>query len=611
MSVNVFRGKVAKVDLTTGQVEYDKVCDEDARLYIGARGLGVKYVYENGPGVEPFSAENILAFVTGPLTGTDMKMSGRWACVTKSPLTGTIVDSHMGGWSGARFRWSGLDALIVRGQSSTPVYLEIADGRVEVRDATSLWGKSTAETIRILSERHGGSDVGKPELSVVAIGQAGETLSRMAAWVDENTRTFGRGGTGAVGGFKRLKALVIRGNYKDRVRPNDPDAWKPANKAALDSIRDENNTTSPKKGGLSLYGTNVLMNVINSMGALPTKNSQLCTFERAEAISGEAIKENYVVKNPTCHACPVACKKEVEIQAGPYAGLRMESVEFESVFSLGGNCDNADVPAIIKLIDQCNEYGFDTIELGQSLACYMELTQRGLVPKGEGLQWGDADAMVRLVDQMVRREGVGDILAEGTARTARHFEAPEVAMTVKDQAIPAYDPRGLKGMGVAYATSNRGACHLRAYTPASEVFGIGGQTDPLKWKGKGELTKLLQDVTAFCDSMDICKFSSFAESVDHYAQQYAAFTGQRFTADDVLLAGERIYNLERHFNNQAGFRDGSDTLPERFLSEPSTAPGSEGQCCELSEMLAEYYAARGWNGAVVPEEKLEALGIEP
>ena len=264
MSANVFHGKVAKVDLSTGQVEYDKVCDEDARLYIGARGLGVKYVYDNGPDVEPFSAENILAFVAGPLTGTDMKMSGRWACVTKSPLTGTVVDSHMGGWSGARFRWAGLDALIVRGQSSTPVYLDIADGTVEIRDATALWGKTTSETIRILTERHGGSEGGKPDLSVVTIGQAGETLSRMAAWVDENTRSFGRGGTGAVGGFKRLKALVIRGSYKDRVRPNDPDAWKPANKAALDGIRDENNTTSPKKGGLSVYGTNVLMNVINT-----------------------------------------------------------------------------------------------------------------------------------------------------------------------------------------------------------------------------------------------------------------------------------------------------------------------------------------------------------
>lgn len=609
MSVNAFHGKVAKVDLSTGQIDYDRISDEDARLYIGARGLGVKYAYENGPDVEPFSAENILAFVAGPLTGTDMKMSGRWACVTKSPLTGTVVDSHMGGWSGSRLRWSGFDALIVRGQSSKPVYLFVADGNIEIRDAADLWGKSTPETIQILTDRHSDGE-SKPDLSVVTIGQAGENQSRLAAWIDENTRSFGRGGTGAVGGFKRLKAIVIRGSRDNRVRPSDPDAWKPANKAALDAILDENNTTSPKKGGLSVYGTNVLMNVINTIGALPTKNSQLCDFTNAEALSGENVKDNYVVKNPTCHACPVACKKEVEIKDGPYAGLHMESVEYESAWALGGNCDNGDVTAVIKLIDQANEYGFDTIELGQCLACYMEVTERGLAPEGEGLVWGDTAAMVSMVEKMATREDVGDILAEGTARIARHFGIPEVAMTAKDQAIPAYDPRGLKGMGIAYATSNRGACHLRAYTPASEVLGIGGESDPLEWKGKGKLTRLLQDVMAFSDSMDICKFSAFAQSAENYAEQYSAFTGQPFTADDVVLAGERIYNLERHYNNQAGFREGSDTLPDRFLKEPSTAAGSEGHVCELQEMLAEYYADRGWIDGVVPDEKLAELGIK-
>jgi aldehyde:ferredoxin oxidoreductase len=218
--------------------------------------------------------------------------------------------------------------------------------------------------------------------------------------------------------------------------------------------------------------------------------------------------------------------------------------------------------------------------------------------------------MVSLVEKTARREGVGDVLAEGTARIARHFGAPELAMTVKGQAIPAYDPRGLKGMGVAYATSNRGACHLRAYTPASEVLGIGGKTDPLDWQGKGKLTKLLQDVMAFADSLDICKFSAFAESAENYAQQYSAFTGQPFTTEDVIRAGERIYNLERLYNNQAGFREGSDTLPDRFLKEASTASGSQGHVCELEQMLEEYYAQRGWNQGVVPEEKLQQLGIK-
>ncbi len=404
MNTNVFHGKLARVDLSTGRVEYGRVSDEDARLYVGARGLGAKYVYDNGPDVEPFSPENILAFVVGPLTGTYMKMSGRWACCTKSPLTGTVVDSHMGGWSGSRFRWSGFDALIVRGQSDVPVYLYLADGQVEIREATDLWGSSTSQTIRTLLERHG-EGAKKPDLSVIAIGQAGEQLSRLAAWMDENTRSFGRGGTGAIGGFKRLKAIVIRGNDKNRIGPNDRAAWESANKAALNAIRDENNTTSPRKGGLSVYGTNVLMNVINQLGALPTRNSQRCESEHAEAMGGENIKDNYVVKDPTCHACPVACKKEVEIKEGPYAPLRMESVEYESAWSLGANCDNGDPESMIKMIDQANEYGFDAIELGQCLACTMELTERGLIPAEEGLAWGDARAMVAMVDRMARREG--------------------------------------------------------------------------------------------------------------------------------------------------------------------------------------------------------------
>jgi aldehyde:ferredoxin oxidoreductase len=305
----------------------------------------------------------------------------------------------------------------------------------------------------------------------------------------------------------------------------------------------------------------------------------------------------------------VACKKEVEIKDGPYAGLHMESVEYESAWALGANCDNSDAAAMIKLIDQCNEYGFDTIELGQCLACYQEVTQRGLAPEGEGLAWGDAAGMVSLVDKMAVREGVGDVLAEGSARIARHFGVPEISMTVKDQSIPAYDPRGLKGMGVAYATSNRGACHLRAYTPSSEVFGLPEKTEPLDWEGKGRLTKQLQDIVAFSDSMDICKFSGFAENAEMYAQQYAAFTGQPFTTEDAFKAGERIYNLERHYNNLAGFREGSDSLPERFLNEPSTAEGSEGHVCELPQMLAEYYEERGWQEGVVPDAKLAELGI--
>jgi aldehyde:ferredoxin oxidoreductase len=277
------------------------------------------------------------------------------------------------------------------------------------------------------------------------------------------------------------------------------------------------------------------MNINDSIGALPTRNSQLTSFGgRGERISGEYVKEHILVDNPTCHACPVACKKEVEITEGPFAGLRMESVEYEPAWAFGSNCGNDDIAAIAKLIDMCNDHGVDAIEMGNVLSVYMEATEKGYTKEGDGLKWGDVHAMVEAVRKTAHREGIGKALAEGAERLAKHFGHPEMSMTVKGQSIPAYDPRGLKGLGLGYATSNRGACHLRGYSPASELGLISLKTDPLAWKGKGELMKLLQDLHAFSDSLDLCKFSAFAEGAEEYAQQYAAMVGVPFTVDDVL-----------------------------------------------------------------------------
>ncbi len=604
MALGGYAHHVGHVDLTNGKVEYKDIPEEWAIKYIGGRGLGVKYVLENGPQVDPLSPENLLCFMNGPLTGSEANMSGRMAIVTKSPLTGTVTDSHHGGWSAARLRWAGFDALIFKGKSAKPVYAYIEDGKLELRDASEVWGMGVHDTIKHFKAKYGEKD-----LTVIAIGQAGENLSRFACWVNEDDRASGRGGTGCVGGAKQLKAIVVKAKKK-MTKAADRDAWKPAHARALATIMDEKNITSPRKGGLSVYGTNVLMNITSNMGALPTRNSQLTSFgDKAELISGEYVKENILVEDPTCHACPVACKKEVEITEGPYAGLRMESVEYEPAWSLGANCDNHDIASVAKMIDQCNDYGFDAIEMGNVLSVYMEASERGFTNGAGILKWGDAASMVATITKMAHREGVGDKLADGTERAAKAFGHPEISMTVKGQAIPAYDPRGMKGMGIAYATSNRGACHLRAYTPASELTLIPLPTDPLAWKGKGDLTKLLQDIHAFSDSLDLCKFSAFAEGTDEYAQQYSAVVGVPFTSDDVLKTGERIYNLERYYNNLAGFREGSDYLPERFLKEPSTMPGSEGHVCELDLMLEEYYTARGWKNGVVPESKLQELGI--
>lgn len=600
MKLGGFANHVARIDLTSGTIRYEGIREEDARLYVGARGLGVKYLLDNGPTVEPLSPENLLAFVNGPLTGSLATMSGRHAVVTKSPLTGTVTDSHIGGWSAARLRWAGFDALLFVGKAEAPVYAFVENGRVELRPAADLWGKGVHETVRILTERY------RDDVSVLTIGEAGENLVLFASMINEHDRAAGRGGTGAVAGSKGLKAVVVRANKDGMPQPAQPAQWKAVHQRTLRRILDSP-ITSPRKGSLSRYGTNAMIHPVNVIGGLGTRNSQATQYALAEQISGEQVRETVLVAEPTCHACPVGCKKEVEISEGPHQGLRMGSFEYEPAWSLGSNCDNDDVGVIAKCVDQCNDHGIDAIEVGNVLSMYMEATQRGYLD-GPGLAWGDGEGMVRLIELIIRREGIGNILADGVSRAAAAFGHPEIAMAVKGQAIAAYDPRALKGEGLGYATSNRGACHLRGYTPASELLGIPVKTDPLEWRGKGELLKNFQDLHAFSDSLDLCKFSAFAEGPEEYAAQYEAIVGIPLTAEEVLTAGERIYNLERYFNNLAGFDGSHDILPERFLKEPGSGPAAN-SVCELDEMKAEYYTARGWVNGVVPAEKLRDLQI--
>ncbi len=614
MQLGGYKNRVAWVNLNDGSVDYRGVDENDAKKYIGARGLGVKYVYDNGPDVDPLGPDNILCVMTGPLTGTDVNMSGRLCVVTKSPLTGTVTDSHMGGWTAAKLKWAGFDGLVFQGKSDKPVYAYVENGEVTLMDASDVWGKGVHETLKILGERHGGSAKGgKGVVDGMAIGPAGENLVRFGCWVNVDDRASGRGGTGAVGGSKNLKAIIIKSDKKGKPAPANKEADKEARKEALRTIMAEENITSPRKGGLSVYGTNVLTNITESIGAYPTNNSQFTAFgaERAEKLSGEYVREHILVEEPTCHACPVACKKEVEVKEGPFK-VRMESVEYEPAWSLGANCGNDDINSVSYMIDLANDYGFDAIEIGQTLAVYMEASQRGYTNGDGNLDWGDTQGMVEAIHKLVRRDGVGDKLAEGGKRAAEAWGHPEISMDVKGQAIPAYDPRGLKGMGIAYATSNRGACHLRAYTPAAElgVMPFGSlKVDPLAWEGKGGLVKVFQDVHAVSDSLDLCKFSAFAMGMDEYTAQFNAVTGLNYSSEELLQCGERIYNLERYYNNQAGFAEGSDYLPKRFLEEASTMPGSEGHVAELPQMLEEYYAARGWANGIALEPKLKELGI--
>ncbi len=602
MNLGGYANRIARIDLSSGEVRYEGINEDDARKYVGGRGLGVKYVYDNGPEIEALSPDNILCVMTGPLTGTRVRMSGRLCVVTKSPLTGTVTDSHMGGWTGAKLKWAGFDGLIFKGKAEKPTYAYVEDGKVTLYDASDLWGKGVHETVKLMREKHG------EDVAVMAIGPAGENLVRFACWINADNRASGRGGTGAVGASKNLKCIVIKGDRANMPKPADAEAFREADEACLAKIR-EIEVTDPKEGDLHVHGTNVLMNEINEISALPTRNAQRTDFAAADDIGGETVAETILVKRPTCHACPVACKREVEITEGKYAGLHMESVEYESAWSLGAACDNNDLNAIVAMIDRCNDYGLDTIETGDALAMTMEATEKGLV---DGLEWGDTDAMMELIRKIAFREGLGDDLAEGMDPCSKKWGDPSIAMTVKGQSIPAYDPRGLKGMGIGYATSNRGACHLRAYTPAAEVvnwvLGAESEMDPLQWKGKGELTFTFQNVYGFTDSLDVCKFGTFSIPLDVYAGLYSGMTGVPLDAEGALRIGERIYNLERYYNNLNGFREGSDYLPKRFLEEPGTG-AAKNSVCELEEMLEEYYAVRGWENGVVPQSKLKELGI--
>jgi aldehyde:ferredoxin oxidoreductase len=603
MNLGGFKNKEVLVDLSAGTVDYRQINEDDAKKYIGGRGLGVKYVLDNGPEVEPLSEDNILCIMTGPVTGSRSSMSGRLCVVTKSPLTGTVTDSHMGGWTAARLKWAGVDNIIFSGKSDKPVYLYIENGNAELRDASELWGKSTRATVQALKDKYGADD-----LSVMTIGQAGENKVLFAGFMNEHDRSAGRGGTGAVAGYKMLKAIVIKATQKGNMpEAKNADEYKEANKKAVKAIL-EGGLTAPNKGGLSVYGTNVLTNLINEVGALPTKNSQLTHWDEAEKHSGEWVNEHLLVANNTCHACPVACKIEVEVKEGKYK-TRVESFEFESAWALGANSGLSNSEAIAYLIDLCNEYGMDTIELGHCFSVTMEAYEKGIVD--EKLDWGDADTMIEMTRKIAHREGFGGVLAEGPARATAMWGAPQLSMAVKGQSIPAYDPRGIQGIGLGYATSNRGACHLRGYTVASEIAGIPEPTDRLAPEGKGELLKIFQDLLSFSDSMNICKFSSFSENAEHYAEQYSGMTGIPMTAEDVMLAGERIYNLERYYNNLAGFdKREDDFLPKRFTEEGASG-NSAGAVSRMDIMLEEYYSVRGWKDGVVPVEKLVELGILP
>jgi len=597
-----WQGKVLRVNLTTGNIATEALRAGMAEQFIGGRGLGTKMLYDEiDPAADPLSSENKLIFATGPLTGTGAPTGGRYMVITKSPLTGAVACSNSGGYFPSELKFAGYDAVILEGRSKKPVYLWIGGDQVELRSAEHLWGKPTNEADDLIRAET------DPEAKISCIGQAGENRVLAACIMNDKHRAAGRSGVGAVMGHKNLKAVAVRGTKGVAVAAREK--FREATLATLAKLKASPVTSQ----GLPAYGTAVLVNVINESGLFPTRNFREGVFEGASKISGETIAERILIRKKACFACPIACGRVTKITDPQYAG-EGEGPEYETDWSLGACCGIDNLAAITKAHYICNELGMDPISVGVTVACAMELYESEVISLKETgceLRFGNADAMVDMVRKTGLREGFGDVLAEGSYRLAEKYGRPELSMSAKRQEMPAYDGRGAQGMGLQYATSNRGACHVRGYMISPEILGIPEKLDPFATQGKAAWDIAFQNLTAAFDSSGICLFTSFAIGAGELSAMLTHATGVDYGVENLLKAGERIWNLERLFNLKAGLTSRDDTLPPRILKEPLPEGAAKGQVVRLNEMLPEYYKLRGWTAAGRPtKEKLVELGLK-
>lgn len=609
--------KILRVNLSKGIITEEPLNMEWAMQYLGSRGLASKYlVDEVSPTVDPLSPDNKLIIATGPLTGTAAPTSGRWTVVTKGALTGAIACSNSGGYFGAEIKAAGWDMVIFEGKSPKPVYLSIVNEKTELLDADDLWGTTVWETEVTLKKRHG------PGARCASIGGAGENGVMYAAIVNDMDRAAGRSGVGTVMGSKNLKAIVCRGTLG--VQVNDPVKFFQATAAAT-KILAENAVTGE---GLPTYGTQVLMNVINETGALPTRNARDIQFEGASKIGGEAMHEvrdsdgkSNLLTKAACFGCPIACQRVSQIDKTHYSVKDKPQyhnpsggLEYENAWSLGAATGVDDLEALTYCNYLCNEHGLDPITLGCTIAAAMELYEIGAITDketgGMSLKFGSSEDLVAACEATATSQGFGKEIGLGSKRLCEKYGHPELSMTVKGQEFPAYDPRGIQGMGLTYATSNRGACHLRSYTVASEVLGIPEKTDPLVSEGKAGLVMAFQDATGAVDASGTCIFTTFALTMDDIAPMIDAACEGDWSAERLMEVGERIWNMERQFNLAAGFTGADDTLPERLLKDAAKTGPAKGLVSKLDEMLPEYYSSRGWDATGVPtEETLNRLSL--
>ena len=611
-----YTGKILRINLTDQKANEEELPLEVAKDYIGGAGFGIKYLYDEVPaGADPLGPENKLIFASGPFSGTTIPCASRMAVTAKSPLTGAVGMALTGGYFPVELKFAGYDALIIEGKAEKPTYVSIKKGDVKFRSAKKVWGMKTTDTQQILK-----NELKDQNVRIACIGPAGENLSKMACIINE-LRAAGRKGLGAVMGSKNLKAIAVRGRGKIPIA--DKDKLKSA-KGEFTKAMKESEVLYPH---FSKLGTPMVVDHTCELGIFPGKNfSATGTFAPADKI-GVEVQLSRDTGSEHCYGCPVGCTQLRMAKTEPYTGILAEGPEFETYYSFGGVTGVDNIDAIIAADRLSDELGLDTISAGVTVAFAMELYEKGILSEtdtgGLKLNFGNHESMVTLLRLMAFREGIGDILADGTKAAAEKIgkDSEKYAMHVKGLELPGYDVRGAKGHGLNYATSYTGADHNRGYA-FQEVFGIPipYEVDRFAVEGKGKLTKWNQDVRSVtCDAATMCAFlldmAVPAIATQNTADLMEAVTGLKYTPEEVQAVGERINNLARAFNVREGFTRDDDRLPERLMTEPLEAGASKGQVIskdDLNKMLDEYYRERGWdiNTGSPTKEKLVELGLE-
>ncbi|MFW9866906.1 MAG: aldehyde ferredoxin oxidoreductase family protein [Candidatus Thorarchaeota archaeon] len=592
--------QVLHLNLTTQTISVNDIDNLILPNYLGGRGLGVKLFSDIVPkGIDPLSEKNPLIFSIGPVTASIVPTSGRFSLVTKSPLTNTIFHSNSGGYWGPIFKKCGYDCLAITGKlkdNDKGYFVIDGTSSFEIKEAQHLWGLKTSDTIKKIKHLEGNN------CQILCIGPAGENLVLISSIMNQGHRAFGRGGVGAVMGSKNLKAIVVKnGNKKFPIK--NKEHMKKLNVVAIDKIRVVPTTSQ----GLALLGTTALVKIINLFGMFPVNNFQAAfsATKKIDLVSGERLRENFLVKNEGCYNCIIKCGRMTN--TGEMSG---KGPEYESLWALGPLTGNFDLKEITHANYLCNDYGLDTISTGGTLACVMELQQKGII-NDSNLKFGNENSLCKLIENIAFRNGIGNELAEGSYRFSKKYKALNYAMQVKGMEIPAYDPRGSFGHALNYAVSSRGACHLTGFLVALEILGVPKLIDRFSINGKSDLLFLKQNQSAVEDSLVVCKFVGYALGFEFQARFLSSLLDREVSITELITIGERIYTLERLFNIREGFTKVDDTLPSRFLETPLKEGPSEGKIVPLNQLLRDFYTVRQWDENGIPtDELLERLSIK-